>query len=214
MLAEAALSSLPAVATALKRPALRMERREVEVEVAVEAGAEANWAEANAEAAERFASQTGYSLVLKRQGETRPTEVAAARDDAWEINQAYAKIRKGFEAQRHAPLKVGLKPHEGFIEASFISPQVGALYRDLLDRLTGQTGWPIKIRESANQAEIAREARRVTPANCRPRGEPKFHLSEGRVTVQVVEAPPEDVQKGVRDAFAEATGFEIDWEES
>ena len=43
-------------------------------------------------------------------------------------------------------------------------------------------------------------------------GEPRFYLSEGRLTVPVVEMPSEDVREEIERTFTEVTGFEIDWE--
>lgn len=213
-LAEAALAALPDGVAALKRPAIRIERREVEIEVDVPPEGEADWEDGSEQARAAFAERTGFSLTLKRRG-AAPAKAATqtALEDAWEINRAYAEIRSAFDATPHAPLKVGLKPQEGAIEVAFISPRVGERYRDRLDELASRTGWPIRIRESANQVEIAGQARRITPESCRPRAEPRFYLTEGRVTVPVVKAPSEDEREALQQTFREATGFEIDWEE-
>ena len=61
--------------------------------------------------------------------------------------------------------------------------------------------------------EIAREARRMTPEGCPVRGAPKLFLPERRVVVPVVEAPAEDEQAGLREAFRERTGLDLAWEE-
>ena len=98
-----------------------------------------------------------------------------------------------------------------YIEAAFITREVGARYQNVLDRLSEKIGWPIRVREAANQAEVAKVARQVTPEGCTVRGEPRFFPGESRVVVPVVEMPLEGVEE-VREAFLEATGFEIGWE--
>jgi uncharacterized protein len=213
-LADAALGALPPGATPVKRPAIRMDQREVEIQVALDSGLEEMWEEESARASDSFTGETGFALTLRRQGET-PVEAtpASAPEAAWEINRAYNEIRETFAGEKHAPMKAGLKPSEGCIEVAFISPQVGARYREQLDGLEARIGWPIRIRDSANQIEIAREARRITPETCRLRGEPRLHLSDTRVVVPVVEMPPGDARDSLREVFLESTGFQIEWEE-
>jgi len=103
--------------------------------------------------------------------------------------------------------------HEGsFIEATFISPGVGERYRDKLDDLAREIGWPIRIRQSANQEQIALEASRVTPDACGVTGAPKFYPGAWRVVVPVQKLPrAADREKLGRD-FVDATGCRIEWE--
>ena len=67
------------------------------------------------------------------------------------------------------------------------------------------------MRPSANQDEIAREARAVTPEACVVRGAAKIYLNENRVVVPVA-IVPEDADSRAT-AFEECTGFTIEWEE-
>jgi hypothetical protein len=131
-----------------------------------------------------------------------------------EINRAYGLINKAFEGERHAPYRVGLKSDQegGYIEATFISPSVGERYRAKLDELTRAIGWPIQIRPSANQEQIALEASRVTPEACGVRGAPKFYPGEWRVVVPVQELPQSEDREKLVAEFEEATGCLIAWE--
>ena len=114
-----------------------------------------------------------------------------------------------FQKEAHAPYKVGLK-NGAYIEAAFISSMVGERYRTLLDELGNRIGWDIQVRETANQEQIAQEARQITPQSCTVRGAARIYPGENRVMVPVVELPGEaDVLK---DMFRDRTGFEIDWE--
>ncbi len=213
-LGEEAVAVVPEGATPLKTPALRMEQREVALEVAVPEALTATWERLAGEAETQFHETTGYTLRLVRPNEKGAPPPAEAPEAGWEINRAYAEIREVFQAERHAPYRVGLKSDAGgsYIEAAFISPEVGERYRALMDRLESRIGWSIRVRDSANQEQIAQEARRITPEDCTVRGTPRFFAGEGRVTVLVVQAPDEAEQEALGEAFREATGFEIEWE--
>ncbi len=213
---EEALAAVPEGTTPLRAPALRLEKREVAVAVVVSEALGADW-EGLAEAAgQRFCETTGYRLRLVQPGEKGPPPPAEAPDEAWEINRAYAEIRGAFQGGQHTPYRIGLKSDAGgsYIETAFISPAVGGRYRDLLERLSARIGWSIRVRESANQEQLAQEARRITSEACTVRCAPRFFAGEGRVVMPVVQAPDEAEQETLREAFREATGFEIEWEEA
>ena len=67
------------------------------------------------------------------------------------------------------------------------------------------------MRPSANQDEIAREARAMTPEACVVRGAAKIYLNKNRVVVPVAMVPEDAGTRAV--AFEESTGFTIEWEE-
>lgn len=213
-LAEAAVSVLPDGVTALKAPALRMDNREVSVELAEAEGMDGNWDTLARASAARFLEETGYKLTMVRRDHDAAPLTGQTPDGGWEINRAYEEIRSGFRDRAHRPFKVGLKSDASgsYIEAAFISPAVGERYLEELNVISETIGWPIRIRESSNQDQIAREARLVTPEVCGFRGTPKFFLAENRVVLPVTEAPAEGERGKLRMAFREATGFDIAWE--
>ncbi len=203
---EEARGAVPAGARVLKVPALHLDQKAVVL--AVDVGEVDDWERVSGEAAAGFKAKTGFDLVWDWPGGVK-TEVAIKREDAWEINKAYSEIRKVFGDQPHAPSKMGLKSGS-YIEVAFISSQVGNRYRGLLDAVGERIGWEIRVRPSANQDEVAREARAMTPEECVVRGAAKIYLNENRVVVPVAMVP-EDA--GVRaPAFEECTGFTIEWE--
>ena len=203
---EEARGAVPAGARVLKAPALHLDQKAVVL--AVDVGEVDDWERVSGDAAAGFKAKTGFDLILDWPGGVK-TEVAVKREDAWEINKAYSEIRKVFGDQPHAPSKMGLKSGS-YIEVAFISSQVGNRYRGLLDAVGERIGWEIRVRPSANQDEIAREARAMTPEECVVRGAAKIYLNENRVVVPVAMVP-EDA--GVRaPAFEECTGFTIEWE--
>jgi Cft2 family RNA processing exonuclease len=215
-LAEAAVDLLPSGVTALKAPALRMEKKEVTVEVAAPECMETNWDALAEAAAKRFAVETGYVLTLVRKDREIVRKTRKGPPEAWEINRAYAEIRRIFENRPHVPYKVGLKSDASglYIEAAFISAGVGERYLEVLNGISKEIGWPIRIRQSANQEQVAQEVRRVTPEACGVRGSSKFHLAQNRVVVPVVRAPVEAEQEVLRHTFQQATGFDITWQQN
>ena len=209
---EEALAAVPAGAAVVKSPALHLQNRQVVVGVEIPAEHAGTWEQQTREAADRFAEKTGYGLVLELPGTASPS--APAADGEWEINRAYAAVREAFADQPHAPYKIGRKA-EGevaFIEVAFISPAVGARYAELLRALTAEIGWPIRVRRSVNQQQIADEARRITPQNCTLRGTPKLYVAEEWVTVPVVQLPDAGELPDLQERFKEQTGFGITWE--
>lgn len=214
-LAEAAVSALPDGVTALKAPALRMDNREVAVELAEAEGIDGNWDTLARAAAARFLEETGYKLTMVRRDLDAAPRTGQTPEGAWEINRSYEEIRREFRDREHGPYKVGMKSDASgsYIEAAFISPPVGERYLEVLDVISETIGWPIRIRESSNQEQIAREAQLVTPEACGFLGTPKFFLSDNSVVLPVTEAPPPEEREKLRLAFRKATGFEIAWEE-
>lgn len=205
---EEAQAALPEGATALKAPALRLDQRAVGMAVAVSKHV-ADWETHAAEAARAFKERTGFDLIWERPDDRNAASAPAKRGDAYEINRAYAEIRKAFEGRAHAPMRVGLKGG-AYIEAAFISPAVGQRYREVLDALEKRTGWEIRVRPSSNQEQIAQVARAMTPEACVVRGSPK--MFPDRVVMPVVRVPDEREREQIAEQFETATGFAIAWE--
>ncbi len=208
---EEAQAAVPQGATVLKAPALHLDQKAVTLTVAVPKNLAADWAEISRDAATCFRAKTGFDLLWSGLGDAETDDrPPKKRDDAWEINKAYAEIRKAFWNRPHTPLKMGLRG-DSHIEAAFISPEVGNRYRALLNRVGEEIGWEIRVRPSANQALIAREARAITPQQCVIRGGPKFYTLENRVVVPVATVPEDADTRAA--TFKESTGFDIAWEE-
>lgn len=208
---EEAQAAVPKGATVLKAPALHLDQKAVTLAVAVPKNLADDWAEISRVATTRFKAKTGFDLMWSGLDDAKTDDqTPKKREDAWEINKAYAEIRKAFWDQSHTPLKMGLRG-DSHIEAAFISPEVGNRYRALLARVAEKIGWEIRVRPSANQALIAREARAITPQKCVVRGGPKFYTLENRVVVPVVTVPEDADTRAT--TFKESTGFAITWEQ-
>ncbi len=113
----------------------------------------------------------------------------------------------------HVPYRIGNKVDESgdYIEVAYISPVVGERYQSVLDEVSTRIGWPIRVRDSANQELIAQEARRITPGDCIGRT-PKFFLAEKRIVVPVDRLPDGELGEELSHEFQEKTGFRITWE--
>jgi Cft2 family RNA processing exonuclease len=211
---EEALDCLPEFVEMTKAPALRIEHKEVIVQVSIPNESRTIWGEASREAETGFMDRTGYTLVLMDTSGPRKLVDSSSPQGAMEINKAYNTITAAFAGERHAPYRVGMKSdHEGgYIEATFVSPMVGARFQSKLDTLEAQIGWRIRIRQSANQEQIALEARRITPKSCSVRGAAKFYPSEWRVVVPVQKLPRSVDRVKLAEEFEASTGCQIDWE--
>ncbi|MGN0295198.1 MAG: MBL fold metallo-hydrolase [Lachnospiraceae bacterium] len=77
-----------------------------------------------------------------------------------EQNLAFSCIDQTFEGQPCTLYRKGIKNDgEGkFLEFSFISPALGRRYRQLLQTLSDQIGWRIRIADKVNQAELIKIA--------------------------------------------------------
>ena len=207
---EEAHAAVPNGAKVTKTPALRMDQAAVILTVAVGKRIAGHWDEVSRDATAKFKAKTGIDLIWNRLGDEQREDRPPRRDGAWEINKAFTEIRKAFWNQPHTPIKMGLRGN-GYIEAAFISPEVGNRYRALLDKVSDKIGWKIEVRPAANQALIAREARAITPQQCVIRGGPKFYIPENRLVVPVLTIPEDADTRAA--AFEANTGFAISWEE-
>ena len=112
---------------------------------------------------EIFRQTTGVSLRILQKG----VQPKAAKTDTtigqMEQNQALALIDRYFSDKPHRIYKKGIKLKDGRpgIELSFITPRVGNLYEDVLDRLMEETRWNIWINKESNQHELLKAAKEL-----------------------------------------------------
>lgn len=149
------------------------------------------WERALRDAEDLFKDLAGYTLGLSDASGPRKSIHSYSPKGAMEINKAYVVITSAFAEERHAPYRVGMKfdYEDVFIEATFVKPKVEEQFCPKLGELTEQIGWSIRIRQSANQEQIALDARRPTPKSCFVRGAAKFYASEWRVVVRFQKLP-------------------------
>jgi Cft2 family RNA processing exonuclease len=125
-----------------------------------------------------------------------------------EIERACAHIQEAFKGQGPKPLWVGLHPRkEGpVIRLNFISPEVGARYRPLLERLESETGWPIRLGPAADREAICEAALALFAAEGVRRA-PRLLKGEQAVLVELDRPAPSEEE--IRARFRELTGYEL-----
>lgn len=203
-LSDLARSLIPAGWMLLKNPSIYRENRQVTVKCRVPAGHDQA---GFAEAAGLFREQTGFELILA--GENRnpahPVELnlaprnQEAAAERMEINLAYATIRGRLGDAGAVVYKTGKKSGPGgeYLEVGFISPQVGERFKDILQALAAETGWPLAINPEPNQNEIKTLVRASIPSEWGLKKEPGFFKDRLEVRVKLVN-PPEDSEDSVK----------------
>ncbi|MCC6189603.1 MAG: ParB N-terminal domain-containing protein, partial [Anaerolineales bacterium] len=196
---------LPPGWTVEKGPAIQRETRQVSVTVS--SGAETRVA-LNA-AAERFEAVSGWRLtavVAARGGRAAPPVAAAPEGPAWEINAAYAEIKRALAGS--TLYRTSLKGQE--VVLGFISPQVGERYRDRIAALSARIGWRLAISPQANQSALA-EAAQVLSARAGwtiVKG-PSIYLERSEVAMTLAAAPDPAALAAAAAAFEAQTGFRL-----
>jgi Cft2 family RNA processing exonuclease len=221
-LSEAVHRLLPGTWRVLRNPSIHRENSMVSVRCEIPPGEE----HMVAEVAGRFKEQTGQELCIERPGETGagPLQeqpggsVAGPAEDCMEINAAYAAIRAALQKAGATVYKTGKKRagSSEYIEVSFISPDVGERYREVLDELQKQTGWPVRINPRPNQNEIKALVRRSLEPAWGLVKEPGFFEIERVVRVKLKAPPAPDDPRwlGLVEEIKVKTGYQVEYIES
>jgi uncharacterized protein len=153
---------------------------------------------------EAFTQKTGYQIKVVwatqealQGGVAGPSALPVKDGGRLELNAAYSRIRLAFRGRPHELLKVGCKGP--YLEVAFISLSIGECYRELLDELAEETGWPIQIKSTLDQVRIEKVAWSLVDAK-----KMSFYQAEHRLEV-VVETLPEEKEQ-IQKTFAERTG--------
>lgn len=210
-LSEVVRDVLPDGASVVKGPSLFMDRKEITVEV------EGLSDDQRVDAEEAYEELTGFRLrVVVRgsdTGDTAPTvageaQTAPAAMDGiqMEINAAYAMVR-----QRLEPLglqKVGLK--QGEMVLTFISPQVGERYPEVIAALAHETGYPMRLHPNPMQNLILERAKAlVRDAGWDVRKGPGIHTDRGEVSVKLDSMVNDDAVAVVSGELEQLTGYRL-----
>lgn len=128
-----------------------------------------------------------------------------------EINLAMAEIAKAFSGLPHAPYKTGKKNDERgpFIELSFVSPEVGARYQELIERLQARTCYRIRVAQSVNQQAVLAAVRELVPDGWPQKRGPGLDLGSRTVRLRLAAAPPPEQLAAFSQKLAELTGFRL-----
>ncbi|MGI6131162.1 MAG: MBL fold metallo-hydrolase [Bacillota bacterium] len=168
------------------------------------------------EYAQAFEDETGFRLQFKTDNavvrpETQtpqpwPAAGEAQRPVLMEQNAARQVIDEAFAGKPDCP-KVSIYRSEGRIVLSFITPQVGARYRSLMDDLERITGWRLEVHESARINELVDVARQLLWAG--NLGDMKVGVHSGYAEVRCSLDVEEAVAEELNQRYVELTGYEL-----
>jgi Cft2 family RNA processing exonuclease len=155
-----------------------------------------------------FLDLTGFKLVTPTvaSGDTSATAMSTPSPVGrqMEINATYGLIRSRLDG--HGLYKASLKG--GGIVLSFISPQVGNRYREVMNELSVQTGYPMSIHPHPNQQEILMIANRmVRELGWSLKKGIGIHTDRAEVSITLMTAPDEVALLTATAEFLEITGY-------
>ncbi|MBM7583080.1 putative metal-dependent RNase [Caldicoprobacter guelmensis] len=165
----------------------------------------------------RFRETTGLDLIIERHTQPETLEPVAAQPGQMEQNRAFKLIEEAFAGKPHKLYKKGLKRDEkgAYIELTFISPEIGEKYRDVISHLEKETGWPMRVNPNPNQNEVIKLARRLLEQRgVRLKKNPSFFQLEKEVRVVPLNEWDYDVFEDVKKEFEYCTGYRLVIEKS
>jgi Cft2 family RNA processing exonuclease len=160
----------------------------------------------------RFFEATGLELILNDEAKRELVTPVSAQPGQMEQNKVFKLIDEIFADKPHRLYKKGLKRDETgpYVELSFISPEIGTQYNDIIEELEKKTGWTMKINPNPNQNEIIKLARRLMEGKgLRLKRNPGFFQMERAVRVMPAEEWKQDVFERLQEEFQKHTGYNL-----
>jgi uncharacterized protein len=187
------LDMIPATATVVKKPSYFMDRQEVSIEVQNLENAE--------DIQKRYYEQTHFKLIFGKS-----EKVTAPTGTVLEINAAYQMLKKALEPR--GLYKTSLI--NGAIMLSFITPQVGKRYQEVIDVLQDQTGYPLSINPNPNQQLMLVELRRMLDnEGIELAKNPAIHMDKTTIAITIVGLVLEEERKKIAKFVGEKMGYEV-----
>jgi len=182
----------------------------------------------DAQAAEQFASATGWTLTINGQSQSgSPSALSQGADtgtdfflpagphaETVEQNLAFFCIDQAFQSLPHRPDKKSLKQDAAgkYLEISFISPMIGRRYQDQLQDLSSQTGWRIRIAEKVNMNELFKTAQLLCMKYGIPLAKNPSYLPEKKaLLLKTAGTETAEDRRKAAEEFLERTGCECCW---
>ncbi|HSH35091.1 hypothetical protein, partial [Schnuerera sp.] len=164
---------------------------------------------------EEFERKSGMKLVIDSNSQLKTEEISLKIKDMGEMmeqNKAFDIIESVFLDKRHKLFKKSKKVSNNipYIELSFVSPQIGCLYKDIIEQLEKETGWNIIINENPNQNEIIK----IVKMLFREKGilikkNPSIYINEAMVKVSVDEEIDDELMHQIEEELKMETGYGI-----
>ncbi|HNT54505.1 MAG TPA: MBL fold metallo-hydrolase [Anaerolineaceae bacterium] len=156
----------------------------------------------------QYLAETGFTLelVVSAAAATPVVLPVAWQGERLEINAAYALIKSSLEGS--TLYRTSLKG--AAIMLSFISPQVGERYRQQIDDLALQVGWPLTINPQPNQGSILETARALmAAASWQVVKGPGIYPDRAEVTVSVGSILTDEEIAECATDFEDQTGYHL-----
>ena len=119
-------------------------------------------------------------------------------------------VDRTFEMETHRVYKKSVKSDAqgSYLELSFLSPEVGRRYSELLAQLASQTQWRIRIADSVNQKEIFEIIRTLCGKYEIPLlKNPSYLPQERTIQIQTTFLPSRKLQERLVQEVREITGL-------
>lgn len=159
-----------------------------------------------------FYDITGLTLDVNDTSSTRQNTPPSAQPGQMEQNAAFSMIDEAFRNVRHRLYKKGLKQDDtgSYIELSFISPEIGISYDDLIKDLSSRTRWDIRISPNPNQNEILKCIKQILfKKGLYTKKNPSIYVDRGEVRLYPADEWNGDILECIKAEFKEATGYDI-----
>jgi len=133
------------------------------------------------------------------------------RDCRLELNLTFQEIQNAFENQPHQPYRISrriVKDHQ-FIELSFVNPDIGHLYDDMILEIQEWTLWDIQVKSAFNEKLIFSMLKNTIPKGYDLVRSPSFYRKKRIVSVTVQPAMKPEVLQDWDTLFRSQTGLEI-----
>jgi uncharacterized protein len=157
-----------------------------------------------------FQTQTGFNLEFQLPVTQIVNNTVVTNNTKLEINAAYNKIKEAFSSKPHPLIKVGLKGEA--IELTFITPEIGKRYEELMQQIGDQIGYKLQYRLSPDQNKlqqmvkdlVASYASQVTLTS-----EPSINLAKQEITIKFgANLETSNVLK-LKEQFFEQAGWQL-----
>lgn len=167
----------------------------------------------------RFRETTGWQLQINEAGAVPlvPKDQEPAMflpvpsgTEPMEQNMVQYCVDRTFEMETHRVYKKSVKSDAqgSYLELSFLSPEVGRRYSELLAQLASQTQWRIRIADSVNQKEIFEIIRTLCGKYEIPLlKNPSYLPQERTIQIQTTFLPSRKLQERLVQEVREITGL-------
>jgi len=164
-----------------------------------------------------FQTQTGFNLEFQFPISIPITQTISntgisnsSNKAKLEINAAYSKIKEVFSTKAHSLIKVGLKGEA--IELTFITPEIGKRYEELMKEIGEQIGYKLQYRSTPDQNKLQQMVKDLVASysgQVTLISEPSINLAKQEIVVKLgTNLEANNVLK-LKEQFFQQTGWQL-----